>query len=160
MSMTILETATSSQPARQRTRVLETRFGTVTVARDAILDMPAGPLGFEDRHSFALLPFPDKRFARFSLFQCVEDPTLSFIVMPYDRHSELYEPADLNEAAAALGTDADSVQLYLIVTVRSTPDGPILTCNLRAPLVVDAPAGLARQCVLLGAKYSIRHVIG
>lgn len=159
MSMPILDTEANAQRMRPRTRVLDTRFGRVTIARDAILDMPSGPLGFEERHSFALLPFPDARFARFSLFQCVEDEGLSFIVMPYDRGTNLYEPDDLDEAAASVGTEADGVQIYLIVTVRATPDGPMLTCNLRAPLVIDTPAGIARQCVLLGSRLSIRHVI-
>jgi flagellar assembly factor FliW len=160
MAMPTLDSEANMHRMRPRARVLETRFGQVTVARDAILEMPTGPLGFEDRHSFALLPFPDGRFARFALFQCIEDVSLSFIVMPYNRNSSLYEQEDLDEAAASLGTDADSVQIYLIVTVRSTPDGPILTCNLRAPVVIDTPAGIARQCVLLGSRHSIRHVVG
>jgi len=140
-----------------RARRMETRYGALTIEREDMIQMPAGPLGFEERQHFALVPFPDPRFSRFRLFQCVDDADLSFIVVPYDPESGEYEAAELEEAAAALGTTAEAVTLYLIVTVRSTAEGPILTCNLRAPLVVDQPARIARQCVLSGMRHSIRH---
>lgn len=138
------------------TVAVETRFGTVAVGREAILDMPSGILGFDGHSRFALVDLPDGRLGQFRLLQSLHDPDVSFIVMPFDTGSGLIDEADLDEARRAAGAAADACFL-LIVTIRKEEGTVRMTVNLRAPIVVDAARRVARQCVLSNNRYSIRH---
>ncbi len=140
-------------------RLVETRFGAVAVAEDTVIRMPYGVLGFEDNHTYTLVPFPDASLGHFRLLQNIEEPSLSFVVLPLATDSGLIDPEDLEETCQVVGAGHEDVAVLLIVTVRKTDTGMSMTANLRAPIVLDARGMTARQCVLSNNKYSIRHAL-
>ena len=138
---------------------VETRFGAIAFAEDAVIKMPHGVLGFEDKHCYTLVTFPDESLSRFRLLQNIEEPSLSFVVLPLATDSGLIDPADMDELHEAIGASHEDVGILVIITVRKAETGITMTANLRAPIVLDARAMTARQCVLSNNKYSIRHAL-
>ncbi len=152
--------ATQTQPtAAGEVMVVESRFGTLQVQPEHILNLPNGLLGFGEHHAFGLAPLPDGQHPQFQVLQCLEAPDLAFLVAPLNIHSNAIEESDLLEACANLGIDRASLAVFLIVTVRRYEDGADISMNMRAPLFVDVANRTARQYVLPNNKYSIRHAL-
>jgi len=135
---------------------ITTPFGPVSVDDAGILRVAGGILGFETLRDFALAPIPNPRLSRFMILQSLEDPSVSFIVLPMPEDGPL-EAADREEARTMLGSDAADTAFLLIVTVRSEGGKRAMTVNLRAPIAVDTGRHAARQCVLSNNAYSVRH---
>ncbi|MGB8274242.1 MAG: flagellar assembly protein FliW [Alphaproteobacteria bacterium] len=139
--------------------VIETRFGAITFKSDDMLDFPNGLIGLPAYHRFGLAPIPDPRMAQFHLLQSLEEKDLSFLVLPIAPGETTIARADADDACAASAVPAGDARFFLIVTLRKGDDGLIVSVNLRAPLIVDAKAHIARQCVLSNPDYPIRKVL-
>src|SRR3546814_132908 len=133
-----------------------TPFGPVSVDAASILDITGGILGFEGRSRFALAPVPNPRLGRFMILQSVEDPSISFIVLPMAEDGPI-AGADREEACTMLNSVPEDTIFLLIVTVRREKEGSVMTVNLRAPIAVDTTRRQARQCVLSNNAYTVRH---
>lgn len=136
---------------------IETRFGIVHYERDKIINLPKGLLGFVDYREFVLGELPDREPSRFKLLQCVNDPSLSLIVMPLLEGGELIDPADREEACDIIGIAPDNAAYLLVVTVRHTAELVQFSVNARAPLVIDTKRRVGYQHVLSNNKYEVRH---
>lgn len=136
---------------------IETRFGLLSFAEENRVVMPSGPLGFADKHKFVLGDLPPPANPCFKVLQSEEDNDLSFIVTPLKPEDGCIELADLEDVAMSASISWEDAAFLLIVTVRPTDDGAKITVNLRAPLVVDVKAGLARQIVMTNGNYPIQQ---
>ncbi len=135
---------------------IATPFGRLSVEAAGVLSITGGILGFEGCSRFALAPIPKPRLSRFMVLQSIDQPTLSFIVLPV-AEGDLLAAADREEAAALLGCAPEDAAFLLMVTVRKEGDRSAMTVNLRAPIVLDTHRRIARQCVLSNNAYSVRH---
>src|SRR5690606_15728377 len=95
---------------------------------------------------FALAPIPKPRLSRFMVLQSIEQPTLSFIVLPV-AEGDLLAAADREEACGTLGCAPEEAAFLLIVTVRKEGERSAMSVHLRAPIAVDTRRKIARQCV-------------
>ncbi len=138
---------------------VETRFGRLLFGPNAILTMPAGPLGFADCHQFGLCNVPGAADARFKLLQCLDDRDLSFIVMPLLQPEDHLQQSDIDDLCQSIDTDFADAAFLLIVTLRPGPEGMSFTVNLRAPIIIDCKRAVARQAVLNDSRYPIRQAI-
>lgn len=145
----------SSDP--NRTLVIESRFGTLTVRPHAALLFPQGLLGFGDYRDFALAELPDGKQPQFKALQCLTDPNLAFLVAPLPSGSTAIDADDIQEACNSLSITPEDLAIVLIVTVRRDEDGSHVSVNLRAPVLIDTRHRVARQYVLPNNKYQIRH---
>lgn len=136
---------------------LETRFGQMEVSRENIIHFASGILGFAGAREFVVVQLDDPKYRLFRILQCVNDPTLSFIVFPPSLDSGLIEPADLSAAAAALGFQREDLVVLLLVTVRRGAEGHALTVNLRAPVLIDAGRFRGAQYVLANERYPVQY---
>ncbi|MGP1396857.1 MAG: flagellar assembly protein FliW [Inquilinaceae bacterium] len=134
-----------------------TRFGVYEVDADKLITLPKGLVGFGDRQRFALLNLPQEGADRFKLLQSVDDPALSFYVIPSSIDGSGVEPQDLEEAASLLDSSMETLALLFIVTIRKDQAGVVLTMNMRAPVVLDPARCVALQHVMTNDKYAIRH---
>ena len=76
-------------------KVNTTRFGTLTLEEEKIIDMPSGMLGFPDKRRFVILNHRED--SPFFWYQSVDDPDLAFVITsPFLFHPE-YD-VDLTEA--------------------------------------------------------------
>ncbi len=137
---------------------LETRvLGEIELADEQIIEMPTGMVGFPDAERFALVPFDDPE-TPFVYWQCVDDPSLCFILIDPTLLFPDYEvvlPAERLEDIELESAPDGSV--YVTVTIPSDPRE--MTANLLGPLVVNRSARKAKQLVLSDPRYTTKHRI-
>lgn len=128
------------------------RFGDVDTDDAATLNFPHGLLGFEDQHSFVVVPVdPD---GVYSWLQSTTDPDLAFLATSPHFFFADYAPevndADLEELGLL---DPDETLLLCLLTVNEDD----ITANLLGPVVVNTRTRLARQVVLAETRWSTRE---
>jgi len=133
-----------------------TPFGALAYEPDRVITFPQGLLGFADRRRYVLSEVPGATVF-FKLLQSIDDPELSFVVLPLDRQGGPIATADLEAACANLAFDWDASAVLAIVTLRPEAGRIEFTANLRAPLVIDTNRRLGCQHVLADEVYPLRH---
>jgi flagellar assembly factor FliW len=129
---------------------------TIEVPEDARLTFPAGLPGFEDYTAFALIE--DEYYAPFSWLQALDDPYISFLVVPPACVVPEYELDIADEDCESLRLDEDvEPRLYCIVTVPG--DVQALTANLKAPVVINPARRRGKQIIRTDERYSLREPV-
>ena len=139
--------------------IVDSRFGSLAISRNSILDFPHGLLGFGDFHSFGIADLSDPRYAQFKVLQCLEDHQLAFLVLPLDPNTGFIDRADLDIACDSLVVAWDDLVILLVVTVRKAEQGASVTANLRAPLLIDGTTRIGNQYVMSSERYPVRFQI-
>jgi len=139
--------------------IVDSRFGSLAISRNSILDFPHGLLGFGDFHSFGIADLSDPRYAQFKVLQCLEDHQLAFLVLPLDPNTGFIDRTDLDIACDSLVVALDDLVILLVVTVRKAEQGASVTANLRAPLLIDGTTRIGNQYVLSSERYPVRFQI-
>lgn len=119
----------------------------------ADLEFAAPPPGMAGLHRFTLAPL-DETGLLFAL-RSTEAVGVRLFVVPPRAYFPGYSPRVDATTRAALGLDADSEPLLLVV-VHPGQDGRAPTANLLAPVVVDPATGAAAQVVLDGDEWPLR----
>jgi flagellar assembly factor FliW len=134
--------------------VATTRFGTVQVDTDRVLEFPGGLLGFSSFTRFALLqPDPEGIFL---WLQSVDSPELAFVVTDPAHWCQDFEAVIRREHLAQL--DLASVdEARILVIVNKYDDA--LTANLQGPLVVNINNRRGMQVVLADRRWTTRREI-
>ena len=132
--------------------VRTTRFGTLEIAEDRVIQFPKGLLGFSGMTRFCLLePGTD---AAFFWLQSTEDPNLAFVVTDpalfVPEYSVPIRPEQMIELK--LGK-LDDAQVFVIVNKVDQN----LTGNLQGPLVVNTVTKEGEQMVLAEKRWTTRH---
>jgi len=129
-----------------------TRFGSVDVDEQRLIEFPAGLLGFSQARRFALLQ-PDERGVFFWL-QSAENPDLAFVVTDPSLWSDEFAAPLRPEQSEEIGlADVADAQTFVIVNRR----GGALTANMQGPLVISAVTRRGVQVVLAERRWSTRH---
>jgi flagellar assembly factor FliW len=90
----------------------------------------------------------------------LDDYALSFIIMPLEMTNELISKEDLLEAAADLGLNESTMQIYLIVNIYREGSNVRMSVNARAPVFVETTHNHATQVVLRNNAYLVRQPLG
>ena len=135
---------------------LATRFGALAQDPDRIILFPHGLLGFASQRRYLLADIPGAD-AAFKLLQSIDDPELSFVVLPLDLSDGPIAGPDLLAARRALAIEDAALAVLAIVTLRAEAERVDFTVNLRAPLLVDTSRRLGYQHVLPDDAYPLRH---
>ena len=134
-------------------KIETTRFGSIEIDPEQIIEFPDGILGFEEYHRYVVVEPPGHIF---SFLQSVDEPWLSFVViMPELLRSDYYvdlEPQLVKELGFE---DPKDGKVFAIVTIPE--DTAEMTANLQAPIVINLKTKLAKQIVLTDGAYKIRH---
>jgi flagellar assembly factor FliW len=146
----------SPMPGMAEAAPLVTRFGPLPRDPERMIVFPHGLLGFADRHRYLLAEIPGAD-AAFKLLQSIDDPELSFIVLPLGLSDGPIAGPDLAAARTARAIEDAALAVLAIVTVRAEAERVDLTVNLRAPLLVDTGRRLGYQHVLPDDSYPLRH---
>ncbi len=136
-------TATTRTCEREATmpRIESTRFGTVEVAPDAVLEFPEGLVGLEGTRYALVEPEPGSVFL---WLHSLEDPALALpVTRPWGFFAD-YEVALSDDETERLGLPED-VRPDVWVTVRATGDPQACSVNLKAPILVHE--GRAHQVI-------------
>ena len=133
-------------------------FGPVSYEPKEAIHIINGLLGFESYTEYLPLSFHEGDDSLISL-QCLDDETLSFILMnPFGIFPD-YAPDLSSQELKELGADRiEDISFYVIAVIRDTAAES--TVNLKAPLVVNALNRQAKQIILNQPEYTFRHVLG
>ena len=137
--------------------VIQSRFGVLAISPHNAINFSNGMLGFADCHNFALAELGDARFPQFKVLQCLDDHDLAFLVLPIDPECGLIDAQDLGAARTILEIDAGDFIVLLVATVRKDAEGPRISANLRAPLLIDAGNHTGVQYILPSERYPVRY---
>jgi flagellar assembly factor FliW len=114
-----------------------TRFGTLEVSEDALIEFPCGLIGLPSTR-YALLARSED--AAFLWLHSMDDPDLAIPVTNPFRFFDTYEVELSDDEAARIGiTEAGETSVY--VTVRAAGTLEEFSANLRAPLLVTGGRG-------------------
>lgn len=132
------------------------RFGVVEITDNDLIKFPEGLLGFNDLETFVLLDDPNDEI--FAWLQSCEEPTIAFPVL----EPELFDPKfelsfSKSDLEALQVKESSGLRAFCIITIPDDPQN--MTANMKAPVVVNVSARLARQCVLQENKLEIREPI-
>jgi flagellar assembly factor FliW len=120
--------------------VESSRFGTVDVPVEAVIEFPAGLIGLGG-HRFALVAGDDQ--GTFRWLQSLEDGALALpVTSPWQFFGE-YEVELSDSDSERIGADASDVEVW--VTVRGGGELSDFSANLRAPILIAN--GLGHQVI-------------
>ncbi len=133
-------------------QVHTTRFGVLQIPDDRVLEFPKGLLGFSQFTRYCLLEPGDD--ACFFWLQCVDEPSLAFVVTdPTLFVPEYAVPIRPEQMVELKLGKLDEAQVFVIVNkVDQT-----LTGNLQGPLVVNTMTRSGEQMVLAEKRWTTRH---
>lgn len=137
-----------------RVTVASELLGEIQVPQESVFQFPQGLYGFEDAHSFVLLPA--ERNGLFWL-QSMDFSALAFLLVDPFHWVENYN-VDLPDAelVSLAPADAADVAVLAIVTLpRNSHEHP--TANLQGPVALNVRKRVGRQIVLQDSVYNTRH---
>jgi len=138
-------------------KVETTRFGTLTLSNEQVIQMPYGMLGFPEQKRYVILEHREN--SPFLWYQSIDDPPLAFVIT----NPLLFKPdysvdveSVLEEMSWIQEGKEDHVELYVVVNIpKGAPEK--MTANLVGPVLINMRARQAVQVVLPESSYSHRH---
>ncbi|MGI6255449.1 MAG: flagellar assembly protein FliW [Acutalibacter sp.] len=130
-------------------------FGEINYDEKDCLSFPAGLFGFEEEHSFLLLPFHGSENTLLCL-QSIQTPALAFVAVDPFTLNPGYIPEPSPAQLESLGVKkAEELSYYTLCVVRN----PVAdsTVNLKCPVAVNPETRMARQLILETGNYDMRH---
>lgn len=133
-------------------------FGDISYEKNELLHIINGLFGFESYTEYLPISFNEENDSMISL-QCIEDETLSFILMnPFELFPN-YDPVLSEQDLKELDTDSEEdISYYVICVIRDSASAS--SVNLKAPLAVNALTRQAKQIILDNPEYTFRHTLG
>lgn len=132
------------------------RFGQIEIENNQIIIFESPILGFGDLKKYVLLQSEEKK-SPFEFLQSAENEDLSFIVTDpfvfFPDYEFQLEPHWIQSLAI---TDESDIIVMVIVTVRSADD---ISCNLKAPIVINKSNNSAAQIVLDHGVYTTKQTM-
>ena len=119
-----------------------------------VIHLPLGLLGFERFKEYLLVESPEE--APFRWLQALDDPALTFLVIPLMDVIGRYEPniSDEDVAFLRLNSPQDAI-IFGIVTLRPQARA---TVNLKGPIILNRHTFRGKQVVLANAaQYPLRY---
>jgi len=134
------------------------RFGTIEIAEDQVIQVPAGLIGFPSQKRYVILEH--KKGSPFVWFQALDEEDLAFLLLDPLLCKPDYEFLIGPEDRKALELPDSCEGMQTLVVVNVTSDGPLeITANLLGPVVMNVKKRLAKQIVLYQSPYSTRFPI-
>ena len=140
--------------------VLNTRFGSRTIAHSKLITMPHGMPGFDQLRRFALLNLSkENNDGSFKLLQSVDDAEVAFFVLPIGFDNSLIEAQDLHDIATSVETAPEHAGFLIVVTIRTYGHDNRAPHNgeLPGPIIINTQRCQAWQVVIDDGKYAVQH---
>jgi flagellar assembly factor FliW len=137
-------------------QIQTSRFGSVTVNDEDVLNFPEGLLGFNELRRFILLDDPSDEI--FAWLQSCEEPGVAFPLLEPELFAPNYVVHLTKHDLEALSISGiREIRCFAIITIPADPTQ--MTANLKAPIVINVSKRIARQCVLQDNSLAIREPI-
>ena len=113
-------------------------FGEIDTTEDKIITFEKGIIGFEDFKKFTIVVDAEKESENTIMWlQSAEEPSLALPIIKPEIVKEDYDPIVEDELIKSLGEDIENAYLAVYVTITVPSDLTKMTCNLKAPIIVN-----------------------
>lgn len=134
-------------------RIQTTRFGTVEVHDDHIIQFKDGMIGFPTLKEYVLVESPSMPLVLW--LQSVQAPDIAFpVVEPWFFKRDYKTPMTDADRASLQYDEADRLKIFTVLTIPD--DMTKMTVNMRAPVVININRSTATQLVLQDKALEIR----
>ena len=141
--------------------VVETKwFGTIDISEDKIITFDMGIMGFEDYKKFTIIYDSERDNGREVVWlQSVDDKNFALPVMNPDIVYKGYDPVVEDELLTSIGDDILNAPLMVFVTLTVGRDIKKMTCNLKAPIIINADTRKGCQLIADNDEYPVKYPI-
>jgi len=134
-------------------QIQSTRFGTIQIREDAVLEFPEGLPGLRGQRWAFVAKTDDSPFY---WLHSVDHADMAVpVTSPWLFFSD-YEVRVPEDEARSLGLN-DPSDAYIVCVVRATERLADFTVNLAGPLIINADSRVGRQVLNDAGGYSVRH---
>lgn len=135
-------------------------FGTIEVDDGKIITFDKGIIGFEWCKKFTIIYDLDKGDDKGLVWlQSLDEPQLALPVIQPQIVKDDYNPVIDNKLFSSLGENVDNESLIVYVTVTVPPDLTKMTCNLKAPVIINADTLKGVQLIAENDDYEVKYPI-
>ena len=132
------------------------RFGSIDVDEAKVITFPDCIPGLEPHSRYVVLRF-DESYPIFWL-QCIEDSEICLPVIDTFEALEDYAFDIGDDDVHELGINGpEDLHVINVLVIPESIEG--MTVNLAAPILMNTRTGRARQVILSGGKYNVRHPV-
>ncbi len=135
-------------------------FGEVEVDDNKIITFEKGIIGFEDHKKYALIYDSEKENdSEIMWLQSVEEVSLAIPVMKPEVVKPDYDPVVEDELIHSLGDNIKEAELVVVVALTVPQDITKMTCNLKAPIIINVDSKKGVQLIADNSDYMVRFPI-
>lgn len=135
-------------------------FGEMEIGEEKIFTFEKGMIGFEDKKSFTIIFDAEKGDdAVIYWLQSTEEPALALPILKPELIKEDYDPVVEDELVNSLGQNIKDAQLEVFVTLTVPSDLTKMTCNLKAPIILNTDTMKGIQLIADNEDYLVRYPI-
>ena len=135
-------------------------FGTVEIDGAKVITFEKGLIGFEDCSRFAIVyEADDKKEKPIMWLQSLDEQALALPIIKPEYIVDEYAPDVEDELVYKLGENVKSDDLMIFVTMTVPSDLTKMTCNLKAPIIINTATMKAVQAVAANEDYVVRFPV-
>ena len=135
-------------------------FGTVEIDDAKVITFEKGLIGFEDCSRFAIVyETEDKKEKSIMWLQSLDEQALALPIIKPEYIVDEYAPDVEDELVYKLGENVKSDDLMIFVTMTVPSDLTKMTCNLKAPIIINTATMKAVQAVAANEDYVVRFPV-
>ena len=135
-------------------------FGTVEIDAAKVITFEKGLIGFEDCSRFAIVyETEDKKEKTIMWLQSLDEQALALPIIKPEYIVDEYAPDVEDELVYKLGENVKSDDLMIFVTMTVPSDLTKMTCNLKAPIIINTATMKAVQAVAANEDYVVRFPV-
>ena len=135
-------------------------FGTVEINDAKVITFDKGLIGFEDCSRFAIVyETEDKKEKPIMWLQSLDEQALALPIIKPEYIVDEYAPDVEDELVYKLGENVKSDDLMIFVTMTVPSDLTKMTCNLKAPIIINTATMKAVQAVAANEDYVVRFPV-
>ena len=135
--------------------MISEKLGEISYKENEVITFPEGLLGFPEKRRFVLVDH--RTDSPFKWLQCVDDPSLCFVVInPIIVKPDYHIEIGRKDLALLENSDPAAIAIWTLVSLP--PDGPEKSStNLLGPLAINHKTRLGKQLVLDPTRYDLRY---
>ena len=139
------------------TLTFQTRFGPIELREDRLLEFPQGLFGFRECTQFGLAKLPSVDNSPLMLLQCVNQPSIAFLVADPAQLGVEIGASDISEALTETRMSQADTQILAILTLYDQGESYYLTANVKAPVLINSTSRTGQQFIFSNKSYSTQH---
>lgn len=134
-------------------------FGKIDLDEDKIITFEQGMIGFEELKKFAILYDLEKGDKRtVSWLQSIDAPEVAFPIVDPFLIKQDYNPEINDDDLSVLGKFNEE-DLSVLVTLAVPKEIEKMSCNLRAPLIINTDTRKGAQIIAENTEYPVKYYI-